>query len=1825
PGLVSNPVNYSTWGSPASVGCDECHYHSGTPDSFYNQQSGNPLGGSHDAHFAATNWSASCSDCHAVPANLFTHSISADAASEGAMLLDRANALQDEATITAAALGSQLATDPGNESCDNAACHNPSDDGHVSNPWGTANTGCEMCHEYSTSLPTGSHSIHLDTRGYACTACHDDNTLVPDHLNFNVNIDTGFAYTGTTDDYPGSWGSCSAGGCHPGDIVWGSSPTNCDQCHVSDTDVNDFVGNNQQASFIDTGEFDAVGHGQPSGPNLGCLDCHDLLAPHDDSANLDSLANPFRLNAGFTCTDNAANCHDGNPTPSVATVVTHSSTAMSTAGYTPQVDSWSFDPKCVDCHDPHGDGSNLKMIQVDLWDSGSTGARVPSAAPENSSLAFIDTLTGANTAGDTYADLNDPWSSLCQECHETADPDMTSFKDNAVASTTGHPTPGGNPGDCSNCHQHDTAFRPSGCSGCHGADNPGGTDLTGSVANAYWPDNAAGGDTSSTMDDDGRHSYHISILSGQLHGLSLQAMLDSAGADQLQKDLCVYCHGQATPGSDSDHSSGDDADFGSWLQYWDGTADVAPLPAYNYTQDTCAGVDCHNNNITADGTYGWYDIGSTACTMCHVPGGTGTVEPDSGLHTGADPAVSGVRHDDGLTGCTTCHNTLTSQGTHIDGTDNSANATSMGLFSAYAQTADDQGSCSGAGVSGVSCHGGNQGSGDNGTWARMWDAAVSYTTDGTECQGCHGAFGSWTFGAVADSTDGSVEHERNWDGDGNTNEVEPNHGTCGICHNYGSGTGYAFSTDHRDNSIQMNSNASADYNSADWGCDAGVCHGDAATGHKLEDSGFVIALQVGPSASCTDCHGNPATEQVFPTSGGVNGTAYPNREARHLEHVTVIANRNALSATNTSTCIWCHPGGAHSGDQDAAPADLHDGSTTQFMDILGNTDGGTLAASAVQSGANTVGCTNVDCHYETDLPDSQWYGAGGLGCASCHTDTGTYAAGALPNAHDIHVDEMPDSGYDIPCNACHPIPTLVNHLNGIVEVNFPALAITDGDEVVAGSGGGVKFGFGTSADYYTCQNIYCHGDFDDASPSLGGGNTANEPNWGVSSDGDCGTCHGDTGGATESLKAVPVTGSSGTIHPNHLSMPTSPTVTCTVCHFDWGSGANGTGTNGTYGNYDKHADGTLQAIDINSRFESPSALITDYEGSAPATSGGYGNYTCLNVRCHNGVTTPVWSDASIPGFSCGDCHQDAAGNSPLPTWDTGVSGSHSVHANTDSDFTDCDNCHGVVDGVYTATGGTNHQNLVVELESLPDFGATPAAYSDATPGGVNWIPSVGQDDGICSNISCHGGGTPEWGNPASVSCGSCHTDGQLPPTSGAHSQHLSAVSGSNTDYSECRACHGDYSGTHANGTADVANASVSYNTTTQDCTTSSCHSPTGNPANWGDAGQPWDTTASGSSFDCNECHYWALVPASADNGATAGTISELSHDGHFDASGRTFVCVDCHAAATNANHIDNYDAVADSDDAVLIDRANAEQNEATLDTSAWLAAGTFTDPDPGNPTCTNLCHDPSGDAYAGSGTWGNTNAGCVMCHSNSNPGTGSHDEHLNAQPTYGLIANCSDCHVSNSGNPDHMDGAVELAMATTVTYTGNLNAPYGSPYGTCTTSTCHNDGTGSAVETSAWGTTITDPNCTICHENPPISGQHAVHVANTYVQGTPKCEACHPNNFPGSHLDTNLDMGGTSSVVYSQTDDNCTNDCHLAGDTDEWTSGSLNCTDCHLSGGYVASGYLPASGVHTSSYAATVEAHDDSFDGASASCTSCHNEPPTTIHVDGTFDTPAGG
>jgi predicted CxxxxCH...CXXCH cytochrome family protein len=289
------------------------------------------------------------------------------------------------------------------------------------------------------------------------------------------------------------------------------------------------------------------------------------------------------------------------------------------------------------------------------------------------------------------------------------------------------------------------------------------------------------------------------------------------------------------------------------------------------------------------------------------------------------------------------------------------------------------------------------------------------------------------------------------------------------------------------------------------------------------------------------------------------------------------------------------------------------------------------------------------------------------------------------------------------------------------------------------------------------------------------------------------------------------------------------------------------------------------------------------------------------------------------------------------------------------------------------------------------------------------------------------------------------------------------------------------------------------------------------------------------------------------------------------------------------------------------------------------------------------------------GSWRATEA-CTDCH--GNPGTGAmwpnglapngsvyenregaHAEHVaaidNALGT-GENGTCATCHPNGGHTGDQLSSPADVHNDGTATSNfKNLqdatdsNGSYNPGAGVCSNIDCH-----AGQDTPAWYS-AGGTDCTTCHYNTaqdgalehsaPVTGEHVLHVtaSASYVND---CQSCHgANSNAGTHgghwdglpsFDTGVITtwtGGTST---------CVNTCHDSGTGDWAVAATLACTDCHQGGTYLGSGSnMPATGLHTAS-ASGVEAHDDSFDGASAGCTDCHNNPPTNLHVDGTKQAP---
>ena len=470
---------------------------------------------------------------------------------------------------------------------------------------------------------------------------------------------------------------------------------------------------------------------------------------------------------------------------------------------------------------------------------------------------------------------------------------------------------------------------------------------------------------------------------------------------------------------------------------------------------TCAGAYCHiQTSPSWDGA-----IGATGCTVCHQTGQTAAPNPSSGLHyrqraadgerhlarrhAGGREQVRGLPH----VGAQPGHPRRRS----LQRRRRAGDVARMGLFSAYTQTADGVGTCSGAAVGAAGCHDG----GDGGTWARRWDAAINYATNGSECSGCHGGFGlatetpayGWSFGAAHNAADGSTEHTYNWDGDANGPEVMTKHQICKTCHGMNSaadasanyfaghhvGPHRETKSMHGDGKIELNGptpSTGAGYNSANRGCDNALCHGGAASLHNLEASGWPVEAVDFGGAVCDTCHGYPP-----------NGTETPRAFLDHgARSPGAIGDENFLSAH--LDCASCHgvrgnantpPDGFVFTDLTARGGDAY----TAALHLDGSVQVNGISAPDNGQNANYQpaggGCARA-CHLATWKIDATYPTAAGkilmeFGsgiCESCHDGTVplapnvmAYWSGSTAGQDGGHGD--PGGSPALACIDCHDL------------------------------------------------------------------------------------------------------------------------------------------------------------------------------------------------------------------------------------------------------------------------------------------------------------------------------------------------------------------------------------------------------------------------------------------------------------------------------------------------------------------------------------------------------------------------------------------------------------------------------------------------------------------------------------------------------------------------------------------------------------------------------------------------------------------------------------
>jgi hypothetical protein len=355
-------------------------------------------------------------------------------------------------------------------------------------------------------------------------------------------------------------------GCHElgREVVWGARQfgaapmtTTCvNWCHGGENAYDSPGGrivktgsrqpNELQPKYFESGHGLGKAASYPSGnqgAGLACTDCH--LGTDRSEANGSFVrpyhyeqspaatgnpaaplsANPYWLKAPYAANPDGLcrSCHNGTIAKGA---VAHTSQAMiDSIGYAPKYDA---SPKCVDCHDPHGEPNWYMLYDGDAEGSYSSRTELYSGpvitkgtrygvtrqrsdqygmppGPDYQSSQVAVTMTDKSSGSDFATGGG---RGICEVCHTQT----IYYRQNPNNPGGSHETT-----PCTGCHTHQSAFAPTTCEGCHGRNgnvSPGVNGVAGdaddapnvmtvnvggdwlSVWDGTWWDQTQGGDSS---------------------------------------------------------------------------------------------------------------------------------------------------------------------------------------------------------------------------------------------------------------------------------------------------------------------------------------------------------------------------------------------------------------------------------------------------------------------------------------------------------------------------------------------------------------------------------------------------------------------------------------------------------------------------------------------------------------------------------------------------------------------------------------------------------------------------------------------------------------------------------------------------------------------------------------------------------------------------------------------------------------------------------------------------------------------------------------------------------------------------------------------------------------------------------------------------------------------------------------------------------------------------------------------------------------------------------------------------------------------------------
>ncbi|GAB7025098.1 CxxxxCH/CxxCH domain c-type cytochrome [Geotalea toluenoxydans] len=1032
--------------------------------------------------------------------------------------------------------------------------------------------------------------------------------------------------------------------------------------------------------------------------------------------------------------------------------------------------------------------------------------------------------------------------------------------------------------------------------------------------------------------------------------------------------------------------------------------------------------------------------------------------------------------------------------------------------------------------------------------------------------------------------------------------------------------------------------------------------------------------------ACGSCHGINAASP--PTMGS------------HMKHVAPVWS------AESGNCDLCHPAIDMSHVQgslrwEMKVSDPRVGANAAYKGLWKGATGDMAPSD------NYGQCTNVACHTDGKGQPPRLNATWGSStfnadCAGCHGGNADSAAPIVSDMHGQHINQLSVNGVNFGCAECHAqtvtadrtIGTPGNHLNQLVNYSGAragknkaacnvAYCHSDGK---GGAGMAVNWAGGTPIG--NC--VGCHGSAipaDFASvygepnyASTGEGQTrANSHKKHVAGgSGSCVYCHTGTVTGTgtltgaahldKTIQVAPGGGESfaypggktcstischGSGSPNAVWGATFATE-CTGCHggnaaiapSDIKTGkhaqhVNNAGVNGTnFGCAECHAQTVSGDRTISNSTLHPNKLV-NYSGAGAGKNAA----SCNTAYCHTdgkGGSGIAVNWATGPAIdNCTGCHGAAipAGFASIygePNYTSTGSGldlanSHMKHVGTSGSST-CVYCHGGTVAVDGKLSGANHIDRFIQV----------------APGGGKTFLYPGSK--TCSNISCHGTGSPDavWGATMPSDCTGCHggnrdaAPGDI--KTGSHTQHINQAALNGVDYG-CAECHaqtvaGDRlvidQGIHGNLLVNYSGARAGKNAAA--CNTSYCHSDGKRSA-----GMVVSWTGGTPITNCVGCHGVASPaaftsvagePNYANEGL--GLFKANSHATHTQKLKISGVSV-TGAASCEICHIDT---VTTAGTAIL---SNANHLNGSVNVKLDTAkAGLTADYNYSTRTCSTIsCHG------GGSPRWGDAaSAGCNACHANL---SGAHAAHIGNLISAGMISfynftanrstgsfyryGCGNCHPA-ADDTTHRNNVVEIILRKNkpgASYLVSLNNLITTDTGgftktaadnfTCETVYCHSNGrtTGTAEvpvagdyrQTPNWYGTFTGNRCAMCHDNPPRYAGQSHYVAESSLGDNGVRPFAETGHMTGIHyMNTYVGNNKNGYLGYSSSGNMAHGNSALAT--------TISCYTCH-------------SGIVSSTKIDTYAMYDTSSDFRCATCHKPGSRTPlqageitdTALHING--------